>query len=395
MLFVRGAKQLLTLRGRRIRRGSELSDLGVIPDGGVLIDGDRIEEVGSTRRLDNLTKARHAKVIDASGKVVMPSFADPRTRLVFSASALRDFDRLIAAATGRRDGPNLPVRSLMSLRSERRLSPKSLRLNARRWLFMAACYGSTAVEIRAGQGLDAASELRALRIIRSLEADPLEVRGVYLAGRSLDEREAIGSCAARVARAVERSAARKFVYAVSIDRGPRGLDSSLARAMARQAASLGLAIKVDAHRAAKDSAAIRFAVEHGALSVDGADHADDAEIRLLAQAPIVVTFTPGLVYHRGGKDYPSARRLLDNGVAVALATGFGPDSSPTLSMPMAMALACRQMGMTPEEAIVAATINAAAALGRADALGSLEPGKQADLAFFDVGDYREIPFYFG
>ena len=152
---------------------------------------------------------------------------------------------------------------------------------------------------------------------------------------------------------------------------------------------------MDAHRAAEDSAAIRFAVEHGALSVDGADHADDAEIRLLAQAPIVATLTPGLVYHRGGKDYPSARRLLDNGVAVALATGFGPDSSPTLSMPMAMALACRQMGMTPEEAIVAATINAAAALGRADALGSLEPGKQADLAFFDVGDYREIPFYFG
>ena len=219
MLFVRGAKQLLTLRGRRIRRGSELSDLGVIPDGGVLIDGDRIEEVGSTRRLDNLTKARHAKVIDASGKVVMPSFADPRTRLVFSAPALRDFDRLImAAATGRRDGPNSPdAGSPMSLRSERRLSPKSLRLNARRWLFMAACYGSTAVEVRAGprSGRKPRSFARCESFGR-LKPTRLKCEGSIVAGRSLgregSDRLMRGSYCTR---AVDRSAARKFVYAVS------------------------------------------------------------------------------------------------------------------------------------------------------------------------------------
>ncbi len=125
------------------------------------------------------------------------------------------------------------------------------------------------------------------------------------------------------------------------------------------------------------------------------DYVNDADLPALAESPTVATLVPGANYFLGLSRYPDARRLIESHVAVALATDYNPGSSPTLSMPMAMSLACTHMKMSPSEAIAAATINGAHALRLAASKGSAEPGKDADLAVFDVGDYREIPYWFG
>ena len=130
-------------------------------------------------------------------------------------------------------------------------------------------------------------------------------------------------------------------------------------------------------------------------SFDHMDHVNDDDILQLAKGDTVATLVPGANYFLGLKDYPNARRLIDAGVPVALATDYNPGTSPTISMPMAMSLACTHMKMSPAEAVAASTINGAWALRVADRKGSIEPGKDADLAVFAVPDYREIPYWFG
>jgi imidazolonepropionase len=130
-------------------------------------------------------------------------------------------------------------------------------------------------------------------------------------------------------------------------------------------------------------------------SLDHMDHVKDADLPALAQSDTVATFVPGANYFLGLAKYPDARRFIGSGAAVALATDYNPGSSPTLSMAMAMSLACTHMKMSPAEAIAAATINGAWALRLAESKGSVEAGKDADLAVFDVSDYREIPYWFG
>jgi imidazolonepropionase len=125
------------------------------------------------------------------------------------------------------------------------------------------------------------------------------------------------------------------------------------------------------------------------------DHVNDADLPALSASDTVATLVPGANYFLGSKSYPNARRLIESGVAVALASDYNPGTSPTISMSMAMSLACTQMKMSPAEAIAAATINGAFALGLADRKGSLEPGKDADMALFDVRNYKEIPYWFG
>ena len=139
----------------------------------------------------------------------------------------------------------------------------------------------------------------------------------------------------------------------------------------------------------------QLAVKLGAASCDHLEKINRADIRALAKSKTVATLLPGCDFHLGLKQYAPARDLIDAGAIVALATDYNPGTSPTVSMPMILSLACTQLRMTPAEAITAATINAAYSLGRDKQIGSLEVGKLADISIFDVDDYREIPYYFG
>ncbi len=392
MIFVRGARQLLTLRGPSPRRGMQLRDLGLIPDGSVLIDGERIREVGSTRRIENLAAARSAFVIDATGKVVLPGFVDSHTRPLFTAPAYRELEGhgVETHTAGLGTEPQRAARLLQTV------SPKRLRLRARRWTRHFAAHGTTTIETRSGWGVSLPEEIKSLRLARSLHQDPLDIVSCFLAagapskGRS-DQDEAVEYLAGIVLPALRRRRLAAWC-AVGCDSGAFDLEQS--RKVLDTARRLGFRLKVESGHGVHSGGA-RLAVEVDAVSIDHVQFLEHDEIELLARSATLATLLPALVYYRGGKHYAPARRLLDEGAAVAVATGFGPDSCPALSMPTALFLARTHMRMLPEETISAATINGAASLDCAHRLGSLEPGKQADLAIFDVADYREIPHHFG
>jgi len=166
------------------------------------------------------------------------------------------------------------------------------------------------------------------------------------------------------------------------------------RKLLAKAKEHGLASRLHAEQLSR-TGATQLAVEMGAASCDHLEHVNNADIRALAKSKTVATLLPGCDFHLGLKEYAPARKLIAAGAIVALATDYNPGTSPTMSMPMVLSLACDQLRMIPAEAIAAATINGAAALGRENAIGSLEAGKQADLAAYEVEDYREIPYYFG
>ncbi len=390
MLLLRGARQLVTLRGSAPRRGGGHRELGLIRDGALLINGGVIEEVGSTARLSNLTKAKGARVIDVGGKVVVPGFVDCHTYLAFGSPALDQFEMRLTGA------PMDPLARMRTGPSIGSLSSAAVRRRSERWLQMAAAHGVTTSEVRCRGEAEDRVALKALRAVRRLDGAPQELGAVLTfeahGRRPGEDAESLAERANRVFRqCLERG---RLAYACEADCTVEGADLDAAAGLLDLGRRQGFALKVQGDRFRRDGGS-RLAVEKGALSVDHAIHLDEDDIDRLADSKTVAVLLPGVAYHAGLGDYPPARRLLDSGAAVALATGFGRDQSPTLSMSMVLSLACRQMRMMPEEAITAATINAAAAMGRAGRIGSLEPGKQADVAVFDVSDYREIPYYLG
>jgi imidazolonepropionase len=386
LIFLRGARQLLTLRGPRPRRGLQLSDLGVIRDGSVLIDGETIVEVGSTRRIENLARARKARLIDISGKVLLPGFVDAHMRLTFGGSALRAFEQRIAGVPV--DDELLATRAA----AVRFSSLRNLRLAARRWTYLAAACGSTTIELRSSQGLQMEAELKALRVAQALDGDPLEVSAAFSAILPPGMPQTAGVEA--VLAILDRLTARRGTCAaVEVECGRRGFRPAAARAILRRSRQLGFdtRLSADADNSGGDAG---LAADLDVRTAERLERINEADIDRLADSAVIALLLPGVAYHQNGA-LPPGRRLIDRGAAVALATGFGTVGSPGFGMQTAISLACRELHLMPEEAIAAATINAAAAIGRADRIGSIEPHKQADMTVFDVDDYREIPYYFG
>ena len=379
MLFLRGARQLLTLRGSP-RRGGAQPDLGLIRDGGLLIDGGKILEVGATPRLVNLARARGARVIDVSGKVVLPGFIDCHTHLSYDQPHLEEFERRVAGA------PTAP--HTVRRTSATSLTMTDLKNRSSRWLRMALAHGVTTSDVRSRVSSGHKALFKSLRAVKSLSGHPQELRStVTFETAGLSPQETLALFDALLGRG-------RAAYACEVDCTPSRADLAQAVETLDIARRYGFALKVQADRFERQGAA-RMAVEMGALTVEHAIHLSETDIDALAAAPTIAVLMPGAAFHHDSGDFPPARRLVDSGAAVALATGFGPDECPTPAMSVVLSLACRQLRLMPEEAIAAATINAAAAIGCDDRLGSLEPGKQADIAVFDVSDYREIPYYLG
>ncbi len=391
--------QLLTLRGRAgPRRGRDLAELAIVNDAAVLCAGNRIVSVGTRREAARDAWLRRSAVreVDCGGGVVLPGFVDSHTHPVFAGPRLVDFEKRsagasyeeIAAAGG-------GIRS--SVEGVRQAAQPALAHNVLSALREMAMQGTTTVEAKSGYGLSVAAELKSLEAIRAAARQwpgtvVSTLLGAHVVPREHAKRRGAyvrAVCEEMVPVATGRGLAR-FVD-VFVERGAFTMDE--ARAIFSAAREHGLGAR--AHVCQLSEAALEPLHEFHPASFDHLDYVRDEDVRALAKWSTVATLLPGANYFLGLDRYPPARKLIAAGVAVALATDYNPGTSPTTSMQMVLSLACTHMKMTAAEAIAAATINGAYALGLGESKGSIEPSKDADFAVFAVRDYREICYWFG
>jgi imidazolonepropionase len=399
-LLITGASQLLTLRGDVPRRGDFLSRLGIVTDGAILVRNGQIAAVGSRAQVEALKDARGAEKLELGGRAVLPGFVDSHTHLIHAASRAEEYELKIQGASYEeiaRKGGGI----LNSVKKLRAATAAELKGRARAALEEFASYGTTTVEAKSGYGLDVASELKILELQQELNREqPLEIVSTFL-GAHVVPAEFRGKAdgAGRYVELLLESllpvvASRRLAEFCDVfcDRG--AFTPTQSKKILRAAKQRGLAPRLHAEQLSR-TGATQLGVELGAASCDHLERVSVTDIRALARSRTVATLLPGCDFHLGWKDYAPARALIDGGAIVGLATDYNPGTSPTVSMPMVLSLACSQLRMSPAEAISASTINAAYSLGRHNTIGSLEIGKQADLAVFEVEDYREIPYYFG
>ena len=406
-LLLVNIRQLLTLcsSGAGPRRGRDLSNLGLIENGAVLSVGGKIVSVGKTKDAlrDSWVKKNREKIreIDCAGKVVVPGFVDSHTHPAFTAPRLVDFEQRIAGATYEQIAEaGGGIRS--SVEGVRKATRAGLAGHVRDALNRTLAQGTTTVEAKSGYGLNLDAELKSLEAIGDAARNWAGTVVPTLLGAHVVPREYEGRedkyvrivCREMIPRAAERRLAR-FVD-VFCDRGAFSSASTEHVFLAAREQGLG----VRAHVGQLTRSEIAPLVKYDPASLDHMDYVGDDDIAALAAQSVispayqtVATLVPGANYFLGLGRFPDARRFIDSGVPVALATDYNPGTSPTCSMPFVLSLACTHMKMTPAEAIAAATINGAHALRLAERKGSIEPGKDADLAIFDVGDYREIPYW--
>ena len=398
-LLLANIGQLLTLRapGKSSgpRRGAELNDVGVIEEAAVLCDGGKIVAAGRQREILKHPLRKKARELDCKGGVVLPGFVDPHTHPVFIAPRLVDFEKRIAGASYEEiaeagGGIRSSVEAVRKA-SSRQLAEKCL--NA--WQEMAA-QGTTTIEAKSGYGLSVEAEIKSLEAIQNAAKQwPGTVVATLLGAHAAPKefRDKPAKYVAEVASKMIPQAAKKklaqFVD-VFIERGAFSLTDAETIFEAAQKHGLG----VRAHVCQLSSCELWPLLRFNPASLDHMDFVNDEDLPHLARRDTVATLVPGANYFLGLETYPPARKLIASGVAVALATDYNPGSSPTPSMPFILSLACTHMKMSPAEAIAAATINGAHALRLAEHKGSIEPGKDADLAVFEVKDYREIAYWF-
>lgn len=408
-LLLINISQLLTLRSSSgnqsspnsgPRRGQELKEVGIIEDAAVLCLGGKIVSVGRSKEAlrDPWIDKNRKRVmeIDCKGKVVLPGFVDSHTHPAFMDPRLIDFEKRIAGGTyeeiAKAGGG---IRS--SLEATRQATKKILVERVVGALAQMAGEGTTTVEAKSGYGLTVESEMKSLEAIRTAASTwPGTVISTLLGahvvppefnGRSPKYVELVCK------EMVPEVARRKLALFVDVFTERGAFTSDETEQIFEAAKKHGLDIR--AHVGQLSQTRLRPLLRFDPASLDHLDHVSDEDISELSRRNTIATLVPGANYFLGLREYPPARKLIDAGVPVALATDYNPGSSPTPSMPFVMSLACTQMRMSPAEAVSAATFNGACALRLQQRKGSIEPGKDADLAAFAVDNYREIPYWFG
>jgi imidazolonepropionase len=399
-LIIQNTRQLLTMRSdhKGPRTGKQMEDLGIIEDGAVAVSDDTIIAVGKTKKvLDQLKIDKKTKVIDARDKVVLPGFIDCHTHPVFANTREEEFEMRIRgksyqeiAASG--GGIKSSVKALRSKSKEKLIKLAIPRLD--RML----SYGTTTIEAKSGYGLSLEDEIKMLEVIAELNRiHPIDLIPTFLGAHEIPEeyknkrREYIKLI---IEKMIPEVAKRKLAVFCDIFCEKGVFDIEESREILNAAKKHGFKLKLHADQLTPLGGA-KLAAELGAISADHLEFIDDEGIRMMKQAGVIGVLLPGACYGLGIKEYPPARRMIDEGLPVALATDFNPGSSMTESVPIILSLACLMMWMTPAEAITASTINSACTVDKASEVGSIEAGKKADLVIWDVQNYKEIPYHYG
>jgi len=390
-----GARQVVTCRGpARARRGREMADLEVLRDATVLMDDGKIVAVGPYTE----TKQRRQKadVVEVSG-VLFPGFVDCHTHAVFGRPRLDDHGRRAAGATYEAiaaAGGGI----LESVRDARARSEDELaELTAARLLTL-LWHGSTTVEVKSGYGLDWPSEQKLLRVVQRLAGSlPLALVPTFLGAHAVPPEfaGARGDYVRLVCDEMLPAVVReRLAQACDVFCEPGVFTTPESRTILEAAKRLGLAVKLHADEL-HGSGGAELAAELGATSADHLAAISEAGVAALGRATTVAVLLPATMVFLGRRAQAPARALIGAGAAVALATDFNPGTSPTTSVPLVMALGVSQLGMQHAEAVIAGTVNGAAALGLANDRGQLAAGFRADVVACAVDDWREVAYWLG
>jgi len=372
-----------------------MRELGVIENGTVLVREGRIDWVGRSedfsKKLDVSTE-----VLDASELILMPGFVDSHTHLVFAGTREEEFS-LRTRGRSYRDIAEKGGGILATVANVRSTTKKDLKKQARRYLAAMMRLGTTTVEIKSGYGLDVENEVKMLEAIDELKKEELvNIVPTLLCAHAVPvefrgrKSEYVNLVIEEMVPSVGR---RKLAEFCDVFCDSDYFEVKECERILRAGLEHGLKPKVHADEFTS-SAGAELAAGMKAASADHLEHVSDRGIEALARAGTIGTLLPGVSLFLG-HPYAPARKLIDRGVPVALATDFNPGSCMCYVMPLMMTIACTQMGMTPEEVITASTINAAAALNRSHDIGSIEVGKRADLILLDIPNYKYLPYHFG
>jgi imidazolonepropionase len=398
--LVRNAAQIVTMAsGGRPKRGADLADPGVIEHGVVLIRDDLIAAVGPDDEVSaGIGAGERFDVIDAGGGIVLPGFVDPHTHLVFAGSRPAEFEARLAQGRSFTDFIKTGGGAMDTVRATRATSDEDLADLVLLRLRRIAEWGTTTAEVKTGYGLTIDEEIRHLRVLAAVtRRSPIGVVPTALPAhfRPPDPGVSVETYIDEICSRVIPLAAREgLATSVDVFVDPTAYSADQARRIIRTAQEHGLEGRIHADQLSDDGGAA-LAAELGCLSADHLGHISPDGIRALAASDIIGVLIPGSLFFVPGEKAAPVRAMIDAGVAIGVSTDYTPGTSPVVAMQVALTLAMVLLKISAAEALAAATINGAFALGVADRVGSLEPGKQADLVIHEASDYREIPYRVG
>ena len=387
--------QLVTLAGAaRPRVGLALGNLAIVSDGALLIENGSIVAVGRHDEIKSKIPA-DAEIVDAEGRCVTPGFVDAHTHLVFAGNRAAEFEQRISGATYQEiaaaGGGILKTVALTRAASEDELLVAATR--HRDWMLRG---GTTTLEAKSGYGLDRETELKMLRVIRRMNDEgPARIVPTLLAAHTVppEYKERRAEYVRFVSEElIPEVAAQKLAEYCDAFCDDHAFTVDETRTVLSAAKRYGLKLRIHAEQFRPGTGA-ELAAELGAATADHLETATDETLTHLKTTGVQPVLLPGSVFALSRTQYPPARKMVEAGLAIVLATDFNPGSSPVPSMPFMLSLACVEMRLSPAEALTAATINAAHSLGLGDRVGSIESGKRADFLIHEFTDYRELAYF--
>ena len=398
-VWIKNATQLVTLAGENgPRRQESMSELSIIDDGSLWMENGEVLAIGTTSELEVMyrTRAHEADVVDATGRLVTPGLVDPHTHVAYGGSREKEFEMRLEGSTymeimNAGGGIHATTRMTREATEDELVAQTTRRLDS----FLA--HGVTTVEGKSGYGLDLETELKQLRAMKRLnESHPIDLIPTFMGGHAVPQEY--------------KGSEEQYIDLLINEMLPKVAEEELAvfndvfcevgvftpeqsERILQAGKKLGLIPKIHADEIESYGGA-ELAAKVGAISAEHLLKASDEGVRLMAEAGVIACLLPATALYLR-EEAAKGRAMIDAGVAVAISTDCNPGSSPTTSMPLVMNLACISMRLTPAEALVAATMNAACAIGMEEKVGSLEVGKQADVVMWNVSNYQELQYLFG
>ena len=400
LLFIKHAAQLITVEGHSEKPAKKqaMSEITVIENGAVLVQDGKVLDVGETSAIEAkyselIATANH---IDATNKTVTPGLIDPHTHLVHAGTRENEYAMRLQGKTYM-DIMNAGGGIHATTRATQEASFEQLYAESKARLDKFLTHGVTTVEAKSGYGLSLEHEIKQLEVAKKLQQNHhMDIVSTFMGAHAIplvdkdDPERFVDQVIDEMIPEVARRGLATF-NDVFCERGVFTPEQS--RRILEAGKEHGLIPKIHADEIEPYGGA-ELAAEVGAISADHLLRASSQGIEQMAERDVIAVLLPGTAFFLMA-EFAEARKMIDSGVAVALSTDANPGSSPTLSLPFIMNLGCLKMGMTPEEVLTATTINAAHAIGRADTIGSLEKGKQADITIFDVPNYLTLTYQYG